>query len=286
LDFVGKSLPADLRCARAVWRGIESILSKDWNIKRPSWHGGDILGNECRKLMSSAKLVLEQIMEFSLTGSKKTEDLHEQREKSRSGATSPLKLCFYLTGSSLTLSLLRTLHKDSTLRKIVKVRRHAKKAVEVWRMLELSVTPKCHGSEHHACDQLELPWGLADFCEDWVMEQLHQLLGLKNNRQTKTTRDRDRKCKLHTHWEQLSGNRNVQRTKKEVLGKRKRKLQNDAGGETARALLAAKSLHRETALEEDSSQLTGMNKLPSPEESIRLDETDRSDNNTTDWIRQ
>jgi hypothetical protein len=49
-----------------VRRGIESILSKDWNIKRLSWHGGDILGNECRKLMSSAKLVLEQIVEFSL----------------------------------------------------------------------------------------------------------------------------------------------------------------------------------------------------------------------------
>jgi hypothetical protein len=182
------------------------------------------------------------------------------------------------------LSLLRTPHKDSTLRKILKARRHAKKAVEVWQMLELSVTPKCHGSEWHACDQLELPWGLVDSCEDWV-EQLHQL-GLKNNRRTKTTRDRDRKCKLRTHWEQLSGNRNVQRTKKEVPGERKQKLQNDAGGETARALLAANSLHRETALEEDNSQWTGMNKLLSPEEIIRLDETNRSDNDTTDWIRQ
>jgi hypothetical protein len=75
--------------------------------------------------------------------------------------------------------------------------------------------------------------------------------------------------------------------KKEVLGKRKRKLQNDTGRETARALLAAKSsLHRETALEEDNSQWTGMNKLLSPEEIIRLDEMDRSDNNTMDWIRQ
>jgi hypothetical protein len=147
------------------------------------------------------------------------------------------------------------------------------------------VTPKCHGSEHHACDQLELLWGPADFCEDWV-EQLHQL-GLKNNRRTKTTRDRDRKHKLRTHWEQLSGNsRNAQRTKKEVLGKRRRKLQNDAGGETARALLAAKSLHREKALEEDNSQWTGMNKLLSPEEIIRLDEMDRSDNDTMDQIRQ
>jgi hypothetical protein len=71
-----------------------------------------------------------------------------------------------------------------------------------------------------------------------------------------------------------------------VLWKRKRKLQNDTGGETARALLAAKSLHRETALEEDNSQWTGKNKLLSPEEIIRLDETDRLDSNATDQIRQ
>jgi hypothetical protein len=78
--------------------------------------------------------------------------------------------------------------------------------------MELSVTPKCHASEDHACDQLELLKGLADFCEDWV-EQLHQL-GLKNNRRTKTIRNRDRKYKLYTQWEQLSGNREVQGIKK------------------------------------------------------------------------
>jgi hypothetical protein len=55
---------------------------------------------------------------------------------------------------------------------------------------------KCHGAEAHACDQLEFLQGLADFCEDWV-EQLHQL-GLKNNRRTKTIRNRDRKYKIYT----------------------------------------------------------------------------------------
>ncbi len=73
------------------------------------------------------------------------------------------------------------------------------------------MTPKRHASEDHACDQLELLKGLADFCEDWV-EQLHQL-GLKNNRRTKTIRNRDRKYKLYTQWEQLSGNREVQEKK-------------------------------------------------------------------------
>jgi hypothetical protein len=63
-------------------RGIESILSKGCNIKRPSWHGGDILGNEFRKLMSLARLIFDQILRNSYwKGSKRTEGPHEQREK-------------------------------------------------------------------------------------------------------------------------------------------------------------------------------------------------------------
>jgi len=262
------------RYNKPIRRGIESILSKDWNIKRPSWHGGDILGNECRKLMSSARLILDQIKEFLL------ERLEENGGSARA-KREVKKRCDIVAKALLLfdglLSLLRTPPKDLTARKILQARRYAKKALEVWRILELSVTPKCHGSEYHACDQLEFLWGLADFCEDWV-EQLHQL-GLKNNKRTKTIRDRDRKYKLYTHWEQLNGNRNVQKIKKEVLGKRKRPLQNNTAGETATALLAAKTAHREAALEEDNLQWTGLNKLLSPEEIIRLDALDRLENN-------
>ena len=139
--------------------------------------------------------------------------------------------------------------------------------------MKLSVTPKCHASEDHACDQLELLKGLADFCEDWV-EQLHQL-GLKNNRRTKTIRNRDRKYKLYTQWEQLSGNREVQGIKKQVNRKRKRNLQNSKGADTAAALLLQKNNHRQAALEQDNSQWTGENRLLSPEEIIRLDAIDR-----------
>jgi hypothetical protein len=59
--------------------------------------------------------------------------------------------------------------------------------------------PKCHASKDHACDQLELLKGLADFCEDWV-EQLHQL-GLKNNiekyrKKNKSTRNGSGICRI------------------------------------------------------------------------------------------
>jgi hypothetical protein len=168
------------------------------------------------------------------------------------------------------LSLVRTEHKDLTTQDITKAREYAAKAVAVWRIMELSVTLKCHASDDHACDQLELLKGLVDFCEDWV-EQLHQL-GLKNNRRTKTIRNRDRKYKLYAQWEQLSGNREVQG---KVNKKRKRNLQNSKGADTAAALLLQKNSHGQAALEQDNSQWIGENRPLSPEEIRRLDAIDR-----------
>jgi hypothetical protein len=128
------------------------------------------------------------------------------------------------------LSLVRTDHKDLTPQHIMKAREYATKAVAVWGIMKLLVMLKCHASEDHASDKLELlNKGLADFCEDWV-EQLHQL-GLKNNRRTKTIRSGARKYKLHMQWEQLSGNREVQGIKNQVNKKRNRSLQNLKGAE-------------------------------------------------------
>ena len=256
--------------SKPIRQGLETILERDWNIKRPIWHGGDILGNECRKLMAWARLIYDQIKAFLL------EQLGEDGGSERA-KREVKKRCDIVAKALLLfdgfLSLLRTDHKDLTPQHIMKAREYSTKAVAVWRILQLSVTPKCHASEDHACDQLELLKGLADFCEDWV-EQLHQL-GLKNNRRTKTIRNRDRKCKLYTQWEQLSGNRNVQRIKKEVNKKRKRNLQHSKGADTAAALILQKTYHCQAVLYQDNWQCTGDNQLLSPEEIIRLDALDR-----------
>jgi hypothetical protein len=52
--------------SKPFWQGLECILARDWNIKRPSWHGGDILGNKCRKLMACSRLIFDQIKAFLL----------------------------------------------------------------------------------------------------------------------------------------------------------------------------------------------------------------------------
>jgi hypothetical protein len=151
---------------------------------------------------------------------------------------------------------LRTDDKDLTPWKIMRARQRAKKAFEAWWTTQLSVTPKCHASESHACDQLELQWGTVDFCQDWV-KQLCQL-GLKNDQRTKTIGDRDKKCKLRAHWEQSNGNRIVQKTKEEVAVDRKWMHGSTGRKETAADLLAAKTEDREQELSNNKTTRNGL----------------------------
>jgi hypothetical protein len=51
---------------KPIQKGIEAILAKQWNIERPSWHGGDILGDECRKSMAFARLICNKMKVFLL----------------------------------------------------------------------------------------------------------------------------------------------------------------------------------------------------------------------------
>jgi hypothetical protein len=192
--------------SKLVWQELERILARYWNIKRPSWHVGDILGNECRKLMAWPRFIFEQIKAFLFNHL-------EENGGSERAKMEVQKQCDILVAKALLpfdgfLSLVRTDRKDLTLQNIMKAREFTTKEMAVCRIMELPVTPKCHASEDHACDQLELLKGLVDFCEDWG-EQLHQL-GLKDNRRMKIIRNQDRKYKLYTQCEQLSGNGDVQ----------------------------------------------------------------------------
>jgi hypothetical protein len=146
------------------------------------------------------------------------------------------------------LSLLRTPHKDLMPAIFTQAQQYSKKAFELWRILDIKVTPKAHGVEDHAFNQLEWLMGLADFCEDWV-EQLHQL-DLKNNRRRRTTISN----KLYNKWEQIGGNRQVQSIKRRIHSKRKRELRTTRGSDMAYKIQLEKKYHRKEALEVDTSQ--------------------------------
>jgi hypothetical protein len=147
----------------AIWQGLERIIAKDWNIRRPSWHGaGDILENESGKLMAWSRIIFEQIKPFLLDQLKEDEGLQRTKREAE-------KLCDIVTTALLLfdgfLSLLKMDHKGLTPQYIMKAQEYATKAVAAWQIMELSVTHKGHASEdQHACDQLELLKGQGDFC--------------------------------------------------------------------------------------------------------------------------
>ena len=72
----------------------------------------------------------------------------------------------------------------------------------------------------------------------------------------------------------------MQKINKEVLEKRKWDLENNSrGAETSVDLLDANTVHHKSALEEDCLQWTGVNRLLSADEIIRLDSIDKLENN-------
>jgi hypothetical protein len=99
--------------------------------------------------MSSARLLLGQIEAFLLERLEENGASMRQKREVR-------KRCDIVAKASLLfdglLSVLRTAdHKDLTPFKIAQARRHARKALEVWIAMKLSVTPKCHASEQTPC---------------------------------------------------------------------------------------------------------------------------------------
>ena len=139
---------------KPICRVTESILSKYWNIKWTSWHGGDILVNKYRKRMFLAWLLFDQISEFLLEG-------FEDNIGSEQAQRELKKRCDIIAKALLLfgglLYLLRTSHNYLIARKIQKSQRYINIVLQVWRILQLSVTTKCHKSEYNAYNQLEWP---------------------------------------------------------------------------------------------------------------------------------
>jgi hypothetical protein len=163
--------------SKPVWRELERIPEREFNIKRPNYQGGDICGNQARMLMTTAMQVMHgfnQYLQVELVENGGTDGARRETKK-QCKVIGPALLNF-----DGFLSLLCTPHKDLTPAIFAhQAQQYSKKALELWKILDIKVTSKAHGVEDHACYQLEWLIGLADFYEDWL-ERLLQL-GLKNN---------------------------------------------------------------------------------------------------------
>ena len=70
------------RYGKPIWKGLKIILAKDWNIKQPSCCGGDMLGNECQKLMSMARHFLTKLR-HSYSKDSKQMKVHQSKKREK-----------------------------------------------------------------------------------------------------------------------------------------------------------------------------------------------------------
>jgi hypothetical protein len=69
LDTVAKEESKGLekqlgKYSKPVWRELEIIMEREFNIKQPNYYDGDICGNEARRLMTTAKKVMCQFNQY------------------------------------------------------------------------------------------------------------------------------------------------------------------------------------------------------------------------------
>jgi hypothetical protein len=99
-----KGLEKELgKYSKLVRRELERILKREFDIKRPNYHGGDICGNEARRLMTTAMKLMLRFNQYLQVELVENGGTHQARTESK-------KQCEVVGNASLRfLSLLQTL---------------------------------------------------------------------------------------------------------------------------------------------------------------------------------
>lgn len=152
--------------ADSLYSKIDDILSS-FQIKRASYHGGDLTGECAKTLMQNANEIMEKISVLLLAD--KSPECRMEPAAIRKLCTDVSKLLI------LWDSALSKLHTEwPSEEDCSKAQEFIDAAMKMSRALGISVTVKHHGGESHLVSQMrKLPMGLFEFDESWG-EQYHQ----------------------------------------------------------------------------------------------------------------
>jgi uncharacterized protein Yka (UPF0111/DUF47 family) len=152
--------------AESLYSAIDEILSV-YGIRRAAYHGGDLQGNDCIKLMSKAEDIMSEIAELLVI---------EKDVKCKQSDEEIRQVCNNVA-SCLTSwnKAFQTMQKHNpTPEDCAAAEQYIKQAMTYARKLKLSITPKLHGMEKHVVDQMKrIPGGIALLMEYWI-EKYHQ----------------------------------------------------------------------------------------------------------------
>ena len=161
-----KKTTNDKHSGQPLLAEIEHILGK-YGIDRAAFHGGDLVGNACRKLMSEANGIVDEVRNLVM-----------QKRRVRGSDKQIDEICCRTKQVLLVLdgfiSCMKTKRGHVTDEIIYNAGRYRTKYIELLRFLRLSVTVKDHIIEHHSVEQLMQFGGIGDLGED-AGERNHQM---------------------------------------------------------------------------------------------------------------
>jgi hypothetical protein len=199
-------------------RAFVDEVMKEHGIDRGAHFGGKLEGNSCRKLMGVAVDLVNRIEEHVLALPVEQrvvgtdDDIQEVIARHR-------ELLLNLDG---LMSALRTVRFHVTPQLIIKTEQYLQRSLELWRHLEMSVTPKLHCLEDHAIYLFRKYRGFSDLGED-SGEQAHQLEA-RIDKRLAAVRDFAKREKSKSKQEVMQGQPRVQAKKEEMMRKGKLKV--------------------------------------------------------------
>jgi len=179
---------------------VEQNFLEPYGVTRAAYHGGDLVGPSVKALMANADDIFSSLEVFLLDVANEKKVLNDEEIDQLSA-----RMRFYrytLRNFDGFFSLLRDKHSDTEYdEKMKQLKLFLDTALQCWRRLNISITPKLHLLEDHVFDIIQNIKTLEYFDEEFV-ERAHQK-GIKYNEITKgMSHNPLRKYNYMVRWEQ------------------------------------------------------------------------------------
>ncbi len=183
-------------------------------VDRGAHHGGDLVGGCVKRLMQNAETLFDEMAEFLCGVARDNGETSEERLGAIRVRCKLYSSCLQQFDAFFSCLALSRDDVNDFEEEIERAKKYLAAAMQSWRDLELSVTPKLHLLEDHTIDFMRKYGGLADFDEELV-ERCHQV-GVRSNAQSRySARHLKQKYLNFSRWEQASVNPLVVKIKKE-----------------------------------------------------------------------
>ena len=201
---------------KAVMHEMESTILKSHKISRSCYNGGDLEGNDVRRLMAKGTEVFGEIASFLKTV--KPECISD--DEIVNVCVSYGRLSSIMDG---IFSILHSKRGTVTNEKIIELKNDLNLLRVKWKELNLSFTPKFHLLYEHTPHFLQTMNGFFDMGED-AIERWHQIR-MRHHARIRSLRSENLQKQNQSKYEFTTTNSDIQKLIEDVNNKRKRNIE-------------------------------------------------------------